>query len=179
MGIVWAVGSCILDPPTSLPIIPLQAPLVQTSSVVPPLDRIITNWPPSMPLQFEVPVQVLDPTTVVQSAAFLDYTTPNSTFYGVLPSMPGPDASFIQIVEFRLPQPNAASCHTITVFMSTDPVGLDTSQVTPASVQCNSLCTQITWFYDPTGTGGCPIYDAGGLHVVRDSGSDAPVNPGG
>jgi hypothetical protein len=159
LGVAIAAGaaSCVLaDPPPALETIPELSPQILSGSV-PPGGITVTNWEATGNLSFVVPVQIYARTNFL---VFWDYRNPLLRTAGPPTSptaaSPSVDAGGIEVVSFTLnplPQP---SCHTITFFADAD----ETLMEAPFSCQ---NCTSISWTYDPTGGGGCPTYDAGGI----------------
>jgi hypothetical protein len=173
LGVALLAPSCLLvDPPPALPTIPPGAPVILTESVSPPSPGL-TNWTEDAELTFVVPVQVNDPTSTFQWFVFEDYNTPISALINHSASTADLDGGDIQVVDFTLSPPPGTSCHTIRFFADADP-GVDFTMAVPASLTC-LLCTQITWIYDPSGTGDC-LYDAGSIpdaDILRDGSANA------
>jgi hypothetical protein len=133
----------------------------------------LTNWVEGAELAFAVPVQVNDPTSIFQWFLFEDYKTPISTLVTRSESTADLDGGDIQVVNFTLSPPPGTSCHIIWFFADAD-LGVDFTPAVPASLTC-LLCTQITWIYDPSGTGDC-LYDAGGIpdaDILREGSANA------
>jgi hypothetical protein len=176
VAVMCAAASCFLaDPPPALPTIAAMSPTILTSSVVPPLG-IITNWD-SGDISFVVPVSVIDPTSSVAWAFVEDDMTAAAVLLSTRQAMMTVDGGTIQTIDFDSPAPSKTACHTITAYVGLS--GGDFQNVSLEEgipgVQC-SLCEHVTWIFDPSGVGGCPVYDAGGIPdsaILRDARPDA------
>jgi hypothetical protein len=178
VGVVALGASCLLvDPPPALPTFPPEAPQIQTESVT-PSAIFSTDWPEDGGLNFVVPVAVLDPTTTFFWYVFEDYGTPLSTVttYDAVQSMANPDGGGVQLINFSLPPPPGAGCHSITFYADGDPTGLRLTTLPGGGVSlvC-TLCSFTTWHYDPSGSGEC-TYDAGSIpeaDIILEGSADA------
>ena len=180
MGALFATGSCILaDPPPALPTILPTQPLVLTTY---PPQGTFTNWPVGG-LTFIVQVQVDNPTDGVLYAMLEDEGTAGSKLLTPSSDQAGPGDGGMIVVPVSA-TPTDTNCHTYTLFLDAiedNNGGWTEFFGTPATVKCTqSLCTQVHWTYQPPGSAGtCPVFDAGGLPVIRDAGPDTKSNPGG
>jgi len=157
-GTLLACGvavSCILaDPPAELPQEPIGRPTILHESVVPPVTRVLREWP----REFIVPVDI-DPRASFFWRAFLDFDPRSRAIYdgSPLPVTPDPQSEEggIRMQEIDLDPPkDLAACHVLEIVVALhfeeahtpSPPGGDT----------------VVWFYSPTGDlSGCPIVDAG------------------
>jgi hypothetical protein len=172
---VAGVSCLLVDPPPALPTFPPAAPQIESTSVVPPPGVVTaSDWPEGGELSFVVPVAVNDPTTTFTWYVFQDYGWADSaTLEGPTQSTADLDGGAIQIIHFSVNPPVGPGCQTITFFADADPRQLVSE--TPSRLAC-SLCTPVSWLYDPSGAGDCPAYDAGGIpeaDILPDGNADA------
>lgn len=181
---VVAGGGCITEAPPSIPQASEPRPTILQSSVYPPADQLLEDWPSDD--TFVVSVQLQDPQEQFSWAVFVDYATkyaqaltngetnPNPSPQDSAQGVSGANSAGIAPVSFRLTPPvPASSCHTIeflvvrsfavlagagTLWHVPDPAGSDS----------------VTWLYTAGGgLDGCPVYDAG----IFEDGATPPDGP--
>jgi hypothetical protein len=178
LGLAPLALSCLLlDPPPDLPTIPLQTPVILSESVSPPLPSF-TNWAQGSEMTFVVPVEVDDPASTFDWYVFEDVDTPISSLAHQGESTANLDGGAIQLISFSVDPPPGPSSHTITFYAD-----VDTTQTlaplfpgAPDYLVC-TLCSSVTWIYDPSGSGTSPTYDAGGIpdaDILREGSADVP-----
>lgn len=151
-------SSCVLiDGPPDLPTSPVRRPTIIRSEVVPSAFTPIGTLPPDG--QFDVPIEIADPTQSVSWVAFVDYGQPfdefdSNTLFG------SSTAADIQTVKFNVPLQRLqdGQCHTVLflVALSTAFQG-DPHDIDP------SLSDTVVWYFAPGGNeGACTTYDGGG-----------------
>jgi hypothetical protein len=151
-GGACVVAACVLaEPPGDLPVDPPQAPRILHENVVPPVTSLLESWP----TEFVVPIEALDPSSVVQWHAFVDYD-PIARGDPVLGELdPDPtNPTDVRTLFARLAEPaDLGACHTIEIVVALSFL----ENHTPGPPGGDS----VTWFYAPSGSlDGCSIVDA-------------------
>ncbi|HLK37000.1 MAG TPA: hypothetical protein VKU41_09645 [Polyangiaceae bacterium] len=173
LGAVTFAAACVTTPPPDLPKVSQPPPTILHGSVVPPADLILSTWP----AEFDVPLEIYDPSASFAWEAFVDYdpTSNTSPLTGQTVGPPIAVDAGVYVQAFHLGQPSDLGfCHRIEFDVAR---GFDTTSGSPHTP--NSLGgDSIVWFYNAGGgPNGCPVYDAGD---VQDGGgfpaSDGPVD---
>jgi hypothetical protein len=170
VAIVGAEG-CITTPPPDLLAPPPRRPTILHSSVCPPADVPLVEWPADG--NFIVPVEPGDPEHPRDFSwdAFVDFdpsTGASPVFVGPYQPTQAVDGGIIAVVFNVLPPPPAGFCHRVE-FLVAHAFNLPTNGIassdrrfvhTPDSVGGDI----VTWLYTAGAPpGGCPAYDAGAL----------------
>jgi hypothetical protein len=167
LGGVFVSGACTVVPPPDLPSLTPHRPTIARDGVLPRLDVILSGLPTG---GFSVPVVVENGTDAFCYRVFLDFDPYNPGQIRTFPCR-SPDGE-VTLVSFSLDESSIdpSFCHRIEFAVAAEFNG-DVSPHTPTSVGGDS----VTWLYDSTGGGGCPIpYDAGALGDAGWSMPDAP-----
>jgi hypothetical protein len=171
------LSACILaDPPAELPTLPVMRPTVVHGAVVPSASRVLGG----IPRQFEVPVEILDPSITFEWRVFVDYdplAPSNAVFAGTSERAASRPSLTTRIISFGNPiprsDPSLQACHVIEFLVAYSFAG--TSSHTPDGRGGDT----IVWFYDPIGDlGGCPRYDAGAFGDASAPAADADAGQG-
>ena len=167
---LFSAGACVLvEPPGAIPAPLIVRPEILRDEVSPPTSAILEDWP----LEFDIPIDVPDPSSPLLWHAFLDYDPPLRTElydFGELDPDPSSDDGGVRTLPARLAHPTLDACHTIEIV-----VGLAFSEDnhTPDPPGGDS----VSWFYTPTGSlDGCPLFDAGPTAI--DAGVDTGTDGG-
>ena len=186
---IGGIAGCITTPPPDLPAPPLRRPTILHSSVCPPADVPLVDWPADA--NFIVPVEPGDPEHALdfEWAVFVDYDpspTPIRSDHGLKLLQQHPMSAVqggIVLVDFPLMPPGTPPdlpglCHRVEFLVahqfnspSGTPVADNRLFHTPDSVGGD----MVTWQYTAGGLAeGCPEYDAGALQDGAFPPDDAP-----
>lgn len=160
---VLAASCLIAEAPAELPRLPQGRPVVVSTD--PPAGIVVG----SLPQEFVVVVELIDPSQTFAWAAFLDYRY-DQREQGLQverwekqtggTSSPESGGGNVRTITFSFgPLPDAARCHSIRFVAAFDMANFRVG--VPAA---GSGSDSVTWLYNPNGEfGGCPSFDAGGI----------------
>lgn len=137
-------------------------PVIVHGSAVPPVSRVLTR----LPTEFEVPVELLDPSRSFDWRVYVDY----DRVFGLAPPPAEEDTSMgdakggsVRTIRFRVSPdslPLVVTCHSIEFVVAYKFLG--TSRL-PDAQGSDSL----VWWFNPNGDlGGCPAVEGGAARGV-------------
>lgn len=153
--------SCILiDPPPDLPVPAVRRPTILRTQANPPADTPLAALLPNG--EFDLQLELPDPTQSVTWAAFLDYGLDDAFTIDAQNIVGSPNAPDIVKVFFNLPPQRVAGtqCHYIHFV-----VALSSAFKNPNDLHDTdpNLSDTIDWIYVPGGNpAACTTYDGGG-----------------
>jgi hypothetical protein len=190
IGIGGAAG-CITTPPPDLPAPPPHRPTILHSSVVPPADVPLVDWPTDN--TFVVPVEPGDPERPLDFVwdVFIDYDPspqPIRSDRGLKLFPRGPMSAVVDggsvLVYFELAAPGTPPdlpglCHRVEFLVAhqfnLSPNGITMADSRLAHTPDSVGGDMVTWQYTAGGlAAGCPEYDAGALQDGAFPPADAP-----
>ena len=153
-------SSCVLiDGPPDLPVPPNRRPTILRSQVLPPATAPIGALLPNG--EFDVPVEMPDPTQTATWYVFVDYSDDNQRPLAVGNIGGSSSAPDITTVLFNV-SPSlvvGTQCHTIHFLVA---LASAISQSNPHDTD-PFLSDTVDWYFAPGGNaGGCSTYDGGG-----------------
>ena len=177
LGVAGVVSCILADPPPALPTYIEQKPYIDVDSVSPPVGSV-SGWPADGAITFSVPVLLFAMTNFyVFENAHTSISRPGPT---ISPQSPSVDGGGYQLISFSYRPSDRFTCQTITFYADADPHTVEPgSGPTSETLTCTSLCSSVSWTYDPTGGGGCPSFDAGRVpdaDIFRDAPTDTIIH---
>lgn len=168
-AIAMIPAACVIaDPPTDLPQLGELRPRIVRESVVPSMSSVIGQWPGT----FIIPVELSNPLSDLEWAAFMDYNPASSSGFldnGAVDKSAADGG--IRTVRVDLKPPPDNGCHIVEIVVALKWEGQKTTQSlhNPPPPGGDSA----TWVFNLSGDlAGCPVRDAG-LTPLIDGSADA------
>ena len=173
-----AVAACVLaEPVGALPRNAVSRPTIVRASVVPNAGAILSSFP----TVFLVPVELSDPTSTFQYAAFVDFDPTSELSLALLDTSTFEVSNLkgkTRVLEVPVPPPTSLDeCHVIEIVVALELDGTSASAAhTPR--QGGPGGDSVSWLYSPGGNlAGCPVLRVdGGGPLPQDSGADGSVD---